>query len=289
MRVSKLIAERGVASRREAERLVREGLVTVNGQVIEHPGHPVDPDTDHVKVRGRLLPARPSRIWLSMHKPAGVITSTRDPEGRETVTDLLYGTRFAGKVEAVGRLDFGTEGLLLLTNDGDLAQRLTHPRYHVPKTYLVKITGILDRKKLLLLRRGVPLEDGRTAPAVVRIVEARERNTWLRVVVREGRNRLVRRMFEFVGHRVLKLKRIALGGIELGDLPPREVRVLDGQEVLRLRAMTEGEGARVFQLELDRQAHSERTSGKGQRPTRRKGTRRPVRRPRKRSGGKRRK
>jgi len=284
MRVSKLISERGVASRREAERLVQEGLVTVNGQVIEHPGHPVDPASDHVKVRGRLLPGRPTRIWLVMHKPAGIITSTRDPEGRETVSDLLDGTRYAGKVEAVGRLDYGTEGLLLLTNDGELAQRLTHPRYHVPKTYLVKITGSLDRKKLLLLRRGVPLEDGRTAPAVVQVKESRERNSWVRVVVREGRNRLVRRMFEFVGHRVLKLKRTALGGIELGDLPPREVRVLEGNQVQHLRAMTEGEGARYFQLELDRQEHADRTS---RRPTRRKGTRRPVRRSRKRSTRKR--
>ncbi len=254
MRVTKLIAERGVASRREAERLIAEGAVVVNGQVIDEPGTVVDPDRDHVKVRGKRLPAKPSRIVLAMHKPAGYLTTTRDPEERPIVTDLLEGTRYHGKVDPVGRLDFGTEGLLLLTNDGDLAHKLTHPSFKVPKTYQVKITGVLDAKKLNLLRRGVPLERGRSGPAVVTVTEARQRNSWLRITLCEGRNRIVRRMIEFVGHRVLRLKRLQVGPLELGDLVRGRSRLLDGTEINRLIASAEGEGAETFQRLLDRQA-----------------------------------
>lgn len=254
MRVTKLIAERGVASRREAERLITEGVVVVNGQVIDEPGTVVDPDRDHVKVRGKRLPGKPSRIVLAMYKPTGYLTTTHDPEERPTVVDLLEGTRYHGKVDPVGRLDFGTEGLLLLTNDGDLAHKLTHPSFKVPKTYQVKITGVLDPKKIALLRRGVPIEGGRTGPAVVTVTDARQRNSWLRITLCEGRNRIVRRMIEFVGHRVLRLKRIQIGPLELGELARGRSQLLDGTEVKRLIATAEGEGAVVFQRLLDRQA-----------------------------------
>lgn len=258
MRLSKLLSDRGIASRREAERLVREGLVTVNGEVAEHPAHDVDPDRDHVKYRGRRLPKQAKRLYLAMNKPMATITANRDPQERRTIHDLLEGTRYEGKVEPVGRLDYGSEGLLLLTNDGDLAHRLTHPRYHVPKTYVVKITGNLDAKKLRLLRRGVPLKDGRSAPAVVTVTQDRTRNSWLRVVVREGRNRLVRRMVEFIGHRVLRLKRVSFGGVDLGELPRGDIRSLSHDEIQLLREMVEGEGGRVFEAALKRQENPPR-------------------------------
>ncbi len=254
MRVTKLIAERGIASRREAERLIAEGAVTVNGQTIDEPGCVVDPDRDHVKVRGKRLPGKPSRIVLALNKPAGFLTTTHDPEDRPTVVDFLDGTRYHGKVDPVGRLDFNTEGLLLFTNDGDLAHQLTHPSFKVPKSYKVKITGVLAPKKLQLLRRGVPLEGGRCGPAVVTVTEARERNSWLRITLCEGRNRIVRRMIEFVGHRVLRLRRLSIGGLELGGLPRGQLRLLDGKEVKGLIQMAEGEGATTFQRLLDRQA-----------------------------------
>jgi len=258
MRLSKLLADRGVASRREAERLVRQGLVTVNGAVVEHPAHDVDPERDHVKLRGRRLPDRVKRLYLAMNKPTATITSSHDPHDRKTVHDLLEGTRYEGKVEPVGRLDYGSEGLLLLTNDGDLAHQLTHPRFHVPKTYRVKISGDLDARKLRLLRKGVPLTDGRSAPAVVAVTQQRPRNSWLKVTVREGRNRLVRRMIEFVGHRVLRLKRVSFGGVELGDLPRGKTRVLSHGEVKLLREMVEGEGSRVFEAALKAQQDAPR-------------------------------
>jgi 23S rRNA pseudouridine2605 synthase len=254
MRVTKLIAERGIASRREAERLIAEGAVTVNGQVLEEPGRVVDPQVDHVKVRGKRLPGKPRRIVLAMNKPVGCLTTTDDPEDRPTVVDLLDGSRYHGKVDPVGRLDFGTEGLLLFTNDGDLAHQLTHPSFKVPKTYKVKITGELTPKKLQLLRRGVPIEGGRTGPAVVIVTEARQRNSWLRITLCEGRNRIIRRMIEFVGHRVLRLRRTSIGGLELGGIVRGRYRLLDGAEVKGLQQMAEGEGATTFQKLLDRQA-----------------------------------
>lgn len=268
MRVTKLIAERGIASRREAERLIAEGAVTVNGQTIDEPGCVVDPDRDHVKVNGKRLPGKPSRIVLAMNKPTGYLTTTHDPEERPTVVDLLEGTRYHGKVDPVGRLDFGTDGLLLLTNDGDLAHQLTHPSFKVPKSYQVKITGELAPKKIQLLRRGVPLDDGRTGPAVVTVTEARQRNSWLRITLCEGRNRVVRRMIEFLGHRVLRLRRVSIGGLELGGLPRGHFRLLDGAEVKGLQQMAEGEGATTFKRLLDRQAQGapRRPPGKPRKP-----------------------
>lgn len=245
MRLTRLIAQRGVASRREAERMVRRGLVTVNGTVAENPGQDVDPDRDHVKIEGKRLPPPSALVVLALHKPPGTVTTEHDPQERDTVLDLLEGTRYHGRVHPVGRLDYGSEGILLLTNDGDLAYKLTHPRYHVPKIYLVKVTGDLHERKARSLRRGIPLEDGRTAPAGVEIVESRTRNTWVRLLIHEGRNRIVRRMMELLGHRVLKLRRESFAGVEIGDLPRGEYRVLDSAEVVRLRQTAEN-GVEVF-------------------------------------------
>ena len=270
MRLSRLIAQRGVASRREAERLVREGQVVVNGTVADHPGQDVDEERDHVKVAGKRLPPPAPTAVLLMHKPPGCVTTEKDPQERDTVIDVLEGTRWHGRVHPVGRLDYGSEGVLLLTNDGDLAYRLTHPRYHVPKEYLVKVTGDFDERKARSLRKGIPLEDGRTAPAGVEIVEARTRNTWVRLLIHEGRNRIVRRMMDFLGHRVLKLRRELFASVELGELPRGEYRVLDSKEVKELREAAE-EGVEQFQQRLKRM---EARVNRPARP-RRRGSKRP--------------
>ncbi len=254
IRLNKLIAQRGVASRREAERLIEEHLVTVNGEVADHPGQPVDPDRDHVKVRGKRLPEQPQLVYLALFKPAGMVTTSEDPEGRKTIFDLLTGTRYHSVVDPVGRLDYGSEGLLLMTNDGDLAHKLTHPRFHVPKTYLVKVTGVLDERKAGRLRKGITLDDGRTAPAIVRITESRQRNTWVQMTIREGRNRIVRRMMEAVGHRVLRLKRTRYSDVTLGSMERGQFRTLTAEEVKQLQEMADGEGMRRFEQELERQA-----------------------------------
>ena len=254
IRLNKLIAQRGVASRREAERLIEEHLVTVNGEVADHPGQPVDPEFDHVKVRGKRLPEQPQLVYVALFKPAGMVTTSDDPEGRKTIFDLLNGTRYHGVVEPVGRLDYGSEGLLLMTNDGDLAHKLTHPKFHVPKTYMVKVAGVFDERKAGRLRKGLTLDDGRTAPAVIRITESRQRNTWIQMTIREGRNRIVRRMMEAVGHRVLRLKRTSYGDVTLGAMERGQYRTLTAEEVKLLREMVGGEGKLRFEKELERQS-----------------------------------
>ncbi len=240
IRLNKLIASKGIASRREADRLIQEGDVTVNGKLITEPGTRVDADDVHIKVKGRLLPrGAPPPTYLLLNKPVGVVTTDDDPEGRVTVQSLLQDV--PTRVEPVGRLDFHTEGLLLLTNDGDLAFRLTHPRFQVPKTYLVKVTGVFTDKKIGALERGIPLPDGRTAPAQTQVVEAREKNTWVQVTIHEGRNRLVRRMMEFLGHKVLKLKRVAFAGLTTAGVEPGRWRMLTEAEVSRLKSIARGE------------------------------------------------
>ncbi|MEN0061631.1 MAG: pseudouridine synthase, partial [Myxococcota bacterium] len=238
VRLAKLIARRGLASRRGAEAWIAEGRVTVNGEVADGT-QPVDPQADEVRVDSRPLPPKPPLMVYALYKPRGVITSRDDPEGRTSVFDLLEG--IGGRVEAVGRLDFDTEGLLLLTNDGELAHALTHPTRRVPKRYLAKVYRTPDARDLQAIERGVMLEDGRTQPAKARIVEATDKeNAWVEITVTEGRNRLIRRMMGTLGHPVSKLRResfatISLRGMERGDLRP-----LTGAEIQRLRDIAEG-------------------------------------------------
>ena len=231
----KILAERGVSSRRGSEKLVRAGEVTVDGVVVAEPGALVDPFNQVVLVGGFRLPARPKSQYLVLHKPKAVITSRTDPEQRPTVHSLL-GDQYA-TVESVGRLDYWTEGLLLLTNDGELAFRLTHPSYQVPKTYLVKVTGTPQPRNLKVLERGVELEDGKTGPAAVEIVRTVGPSSWILITLCEGRNRVVRRMVEDIGHRVLKLKRVGFAGIPLKDLPVGEARELTRGEVDHLKRL----------------------------------------------------
>lgn len=249
VRLQKLIAGTGLASRRKAEELIRSGRVMINGRVVKELGIKVNPDRDHVKVDGKHLRAAQPHVYLILHKPKNVMSTLDDPEGRPTVKDLLHGVTV--RVFPVGRLDFDSEGLMLLTNHGDLAQALLHPRYHVPKTYLIKVKGVLDDAKIEMLERGVKLEDGFTAPAKVNKVSRAESNSWLEVTIHEGRKHQVKRMIEAVGHSVIKLVRTRMGPLLLGDLAPREYRFLTDREANRLRELVEDRLSRVEHPELD--------------------------------------
>ncbi len=233
-RLQKILARAGLASRREAERWIQEGRVTVNGAVVQRLGSQADPIRDKIKVDGKLLSQIP-RLYCLFHKPAGMITSMRDPQRRPSLGDWLEPLGKRGRLFPVGRLDFNSSGLLVLTNDGELAQRLMHPRYGIRKSYRVKISGCPSERELERLRRGIGLADGVTAPAKVRVVQALKKNAWLELEIGEGRYREVRRMFEALGYFVEKLIRVHLGPIRLGSLAPGEMRSLSPQEITALK------------------------------------------------------
>ncbi len=238
MRLARAIARSGLASRREAERWITEGRVEVNGEPIHHPATTVDPSRDAVKVDGKLLPERPDTSFYVMFKPKGTITGRDDPQGRDTIFDIV---ELPHRLEPVGRLDYNTEGALLLTNDGDLAHVLTHPSSKVPKRYLAKVWRTPSEKTLERLRRGIQLEDGRTAPAKVRIAERTDTgNAWLEITVTEGRNHLVRRMLEAVNHPVSKLRRESFATISIRGMERGDIRALTAEEVARLEDIVEG-------------------------------------------------
>ena len=235
-RLQKIIAAAGIASRRKAEEFISGGLVSVNGQIVTELGSKADPDRDHIRVRGKLLHGAERHVYLLMNKPKGYVTTVRDPEGRPTVMDLLRGV--GSRVYPVGRLDYASEGLLLLTNDGDLAHALMKAASHVPKTYLVKVAGNPSAENLARLREGVsiPAERGkrvRTAPAKIQIIRDAA-NPWYEVTLIEGKNRQIRRMFEEIGHHVEKIKRVKYGALQL-DVHPGEFRKLTAEEVAKLR------------------------------------------------------
>jgi len=232
-RIQKILAKAGIASRREAERMVIEGRVSVNGKIVGTLGFKADPSKDRIKVDGKRLAPFEPKVLLLLNKPRGYLSTVKDPKGRPTIMDLLRNVKW--RVYPVGRLDFDAEGLLLLTNDGDLAHRLSHPRFSIPKTYLVKVAGVPEEKKLIRLRRGVMLEDGGARAVSCSLIREREKNSWVQVVVTEGRNHLVKRMFSAIGHPVLKLKRVEYGPIQLKDLPFGQCRALTPEEVGKLR------------------------------------------------------
>ena len=235
-RIQKILAKAGIASRREAERMVLGGRVSVNGKVVEALGFKADPSKDHIKVDGRRLTHFEPKVILLLNKPRGYLSTVKDPRGRPTIMDLLKNVKW--RIYPVGRLDFDAEGLLLLTNDGDLAHLLSHPRFSVPKTYLAKVAGVPEEKKLIRLKRGVMLEDGEAKAVSCSLIRQREKNSWVRVVVMEGRNRLVKRMFSAIGHIVLKLKRIEYGPIRLGDLPFGQFRHLTPEEMEKIKQIS---------------------------------------------------
>lgn len=254
-RLQKIIAAAGIASRRKAEELITGGLVSVNGQTVTELGTKADPAVDSIKVNGRLLGGAERHVYLLLHKPKGHVTTVSDPEGRPTVLDLLRGVK--ARVYPVGRLDYLSEGLLLLTNDGALAQKLTHASSHVPKTYLVKVSGQPGEMEIAKLREGIflpaeraPLKSPeaqhsassgrrrsaavRTSPARIKLLRAAA-NPWFEVTLIEGRNRQIRRMFEQIGHHVEKIKRVRYGPLEL-DVEPGEFRHLTVKEVAALKS-----------------------------------------------------
>ena len=206
--------------------------MTVNGTTVKTLGTRALP-TDRIRVDDRALPTRRDALHIVVNKPAGVVTTTKDPEGRPTILQMLPSG--LSRLFPVGRLDLQSTGLVLLTNDGALAAVLTHPRYHVPRTYRVKVSGAPDERALARLRRGVRLDDGPTGPVEVTIEQRRPTKTWLRITVREGRNHLVRRLCEAVGHRVEKLQRVAIGPLALGKLPLGDFRPLTPREIVALR------------------------------------------------------
>ena len=241
-RLQKIIAAAGIASRRKAEELITGGLVSVNGQIVTELGTKADPERDHIRVNGKLLRGPERHVYLLMNKPKGYVTTLHDPEGRPTVTDLLRGV--GARVYPVGRLDYASEGLLLLTNDGDLAHRLMKAASHVPKTYMVKVAGNPSAEGLARLREGIFIPSGhgsdrgkrvKTAPAKLRVIRE-SANPWYEVTLIEGRNRQIRRMFEEIGHHVEKIKRVRYGPLQL-DVHPGEFRKMTPEEVAKLRSL----------------------------------------------------
>src|SRR5581483_6372763 len=265
-RLQKIIAAAGVASRRNAEKLIASGAVSVNGQTVTELGTKADPERDHIRVNGKLLRGAERPVYLLMNKPKGYVTTVSDPEGRPTVMDLIRGIRV--RVYPVGRLDYASEGLLLLTNDGELAHKLMKAASHVPKVYVVKVAGVPDEAGLEKIRRGLSIsvesrfpapksvrndsaENGKrfgnrsrragrekTAPAKVRLIREGD-NPWYEVTLTEGKNRQIRRMFEEIGHHVEKIKRVRYGPLNL-DVPPGEFRRLSMGEVEKLKAASAG-------------------------------------------------
>jgi pseudouridine synthase len=232
VRLQKILSTAGVASRRAAEQLIVDGRVSVNGETVRTLGTRADPERDDIRVDGRRVRPAARRRYILLNKPRGYVTTRRDPEGRPTVLDLVGAREY---LYPVGRLDYDSEGLLILTNDGDLAAVLTHPRHEVPRTYEARVRGVPDAHAVDRLRRGIVLDGRRTAPADVRVVHAGRQSATLELTLREGRNRQVRRMCEAVGHPVVALRRTRIGPIADDTLRPGEWRELRPSEVAALR------------------------------------------------------
>jgi 23S rRNA pseudouridine2605 synthase len=235
-RLQKLIASAGIASRRHAEDLIVARQVTVNGEVIVELGAKADPETDHIKVKGRLinpLLSQQKPVYVLLNKPRGYLTSLSDPEGRPLVVDLIPSS--LGRLHPVGRLDFNTEGLLLLTNDGEFTRHITAAKSRIPKVYKAKVKGMPPDKAVERLRRGIEIGDERAARAEVRMLRESKTNAWFEVILHEGRNQQVRRMFDAIGHSVVKLVRTRIGNLEEKNLKPGQWRKLNPGEVKTLK------------------------------------------------------
>lgn len=232
-RLQKILSKAGITSRRKAEGLILQGRVSVNGKIVRELGTKAVLGRDEIRVDGKTLKPESEGVVLAFFKPRRCVTTLHDPQGRRTVADFV--NKFPMRLYPVGRLDYDAEGLLLLTNDGELAHRLQHPRYKVPKTYLVKVRGHPPAEALAILQQGVNLEDGITAPAELIVMEDDQKATWLSLTLREGRKHQVKRMCAAVGHPVLRLRRTKVGPVELDDLRPGETRRLKSREVRSLR------------------------------------------------------
>jgi len=235
-RLQKILSQAGVASRRQAEKMILEGRVAVNGAVVTELGSKADLGRDHIKVDGRLIHAPRRLIYIALNKPNNTVTTVSDPEGRATVMDLLPDLK--ERVYPVGRLDYHSEGLLLLTNDGELANAIMSSATHLPKTYVVKVNGPLTADQEQAFRQGLPISGQRTLPAGLKPIREGD-NPWYEVRLYEGRNNQIRLMFKHLGRLVEKLKRVRIGSLELGSLKPGEFRHLTPEEVERLKRDTE--------------------------------------------------
>jgi 23S rRNA pseudouridine2605 synthase len=232
-RLQKILSRAGVTSRRKAEELIVEGRVTVNGQVITELGSKADIERDHIKVDGRLLHAPKRHTYIALNKPKACVTTVSDPEGRETVMHLMRGVR--ERVFPVGRLDYNSEGLLLMTNDGEFAHRITAPANHVMKTYVVKVNGPLTEEQEKTFREGIPMHGRKTSPAELKLIK-RGAAPWYEVKITEGRQNQIRVMFKHFGRLVEKLRRVKIAFLEL-DVPPGRYRALTPKEVEKFRKL----------------------------------------------------
>ncbi|HEX5089428.1 MAG TPA: pseudouridine synthase [Nocardioides sp.] len=237
VRLQKLLAQSGVASRRRCEELMLAGLVEVDGEVVTRLGTKVDPRTAVIRVEGRRLPPVSPNVYLALNKPRGVVSTMSDPEGRRTLSDLVADR--PERLFHVGRLDTDTSGLIILTNDGDFAQRLAHPSYEVDKTYVAEVAGDVSKATLTRLRDGVTLDDGPVTVSAARIVQRGGGKTIVELVIHEGRNRIVRRLLDVVGHPVRRLTRTRIGPVALGQLKPGELRDLTREELGELLDTTQ--------------------------------------------------
>ena len=228
-RLNKILSSAGLASRRQADEWIKAGRVSVNGRVVEKPGTTALWGKDRIMVDGKEIPERPEKIYLMLNKPFGYICSLRDPEGRPLATDLLKGIR--DRIYPVGRLDFDSLGLLLFTNDGEWAYRLTHPKFQIPRTYKVTMEGMITDQAMNRLKDGVPLEDGPSGSSRVTLLSRNERQSLIRMTIAQGRSRQVRRMLEAVGYRVVHLIRISYGNLQLGNLKSGRYRYLQDDEI----------------------------------------------------------
>jgi pseudouridine synthase len=231
-RLQKIIARSGFASRRAAEKIIKEGRVSVNKVLVRQLGTKADVEKDDVRVDGNLISSEVAKIYLMLHKPRGYVTTLHDPEGRPIITDLL--SDVSERVFPVGRLDYDSEGLLLITNDGVFAQRLLHPRFGIPKTYKVKIRGDLTGSEIRDLEKGIKLEDGKFRPEAFRVEKTNRKSCWVSLTITEGRSRMIRRGFASLGHPVVRLIRVAISDVYLGDLKAGAYRSLTKREVKKL-------------------------------------------------------
>jgi 23S rRNA pseudouridine2605 synthase len=233
-RLQKILAQAGAGSRRAAELFISEGRVTIDGRVVTEMGVKVDPADHDIRLNGKSIHTFIEKINILLHKPVGYVTTLSDPQGRPIVTSLIKG--ISQRVFPVGRLDLDTSGALLLTNDGDLAQRILHPSFEIPKTYMAKVAGRPTAEDINRLAFGIELEGRRTSPARIRVLRQTSRFTEVEIIIHEGRKRQVRKMFAAIGHRVLELKRIAYGGLLLGSLPAGKFRILCDNDIAKIFA-----------------------------------------------------
>ena len=271
-RLQKIIAHAGFASRREAETMIRDGRVTLNGRVVTELGTKADPKADHIKVDGKLITRAEPHRYILLYKPKEVASTVNDPEGRPTVIDLVRGVR--ERIYPVGRLDYQSEGLLLLTNDGQLAFEVTHPKHGSVKTYHVKVRGIVDDRLVGKLERGITIDGRRTVPCEIQRMKTTgknedEGNSWYEVKLREGRNQQIRKMFKAVGHPVMKLRRVGIGPISDPNLQAGEWRELSKSEVKMLAAIKEPRASKPRRAA--RPVSRTKTSAAPPRRTRRRG------------------